>query len=136
MKNSGATAVSAKPPSAQKAATLSPSFTEAPAGALRTTPATSLPGDERQRRFELVLAPGLQQLGKRHAGGVHLDHHPFAGREHVRGLRLGQLDQLERAVGARFADDLYGAHRRHYRGARPRALERGSCGRWARPALR
>jgi hypothetical protein len=43
-KNSGATAVSAKPPSAQKAATRSPACTCAPAGALSTTPATSLPG--------------------------------------------------------------------------------------------
>ena len=44
MKNSGATAVSAQPPRAQKAATRSPTATEAPAGALRTTPPTSLPG--------------------------------------------------------------------------------------------
>ena len=43
-KNSGATVVSAKPPSAQNAATRSPTLTRAPSGALRTTPATSLPG--------------------------------------------------------------------------------------------
>ena len=44
MKNSGATAVSANPPRPQNAATRSPALTAAPAGALRTTPATSLPG--------------------------------------------------------------------------------------------
>ena len=44
MKKAGATAVSAKPPSAQKAATRSPGCAAAPAGALRTMPATSLPG--------------------------------------------------------------------------------------------
>ena len=44
MRNSGATATSAKPPSRQHAATRSPSLTCAPSGALRTTPATSLPG--------------------------------------------------------------------------------------------
>ncbi len=44
VRKSGATAVSAKPPSAQKAATRSPSATPASSGALRTTPATSLPG--------------------------------------------------------------------------------------------
>ncbi len=44
MKNSGATAVSAQPPSAQKAATRSPGATAAPSGALITIPPTSLPG--------------------------------------------------------------------------------------------
>ncbi len=44
MRNSGATATSANPPSAQNAATRSPSRTAAPSGALRTIPATSLPG--------------------------------------------------------------------------------------------
>ena len=44
VKNSGATAVSAQAPSAQKAATRSPAFTAAPSGALTTTPPTSLPG--------------------------------------------------------------------------------------------
>ena len=40
----GATATSAKPPSMQNAATRSPGASAAPAGALRTTPPTSLPG--------------------------------------------------------------------------------------------
>ena len=44
VRKSGATATSAKPPSMQKAATRSPAATPAPSGALRTTPATSLPG--------------------------------------------------------------------------------------------
>src|SRR3954453_17560265 len=44
VRNAGATATSAKPPSMQKAATRSPARTGAPSGALRTIPATSLPG--------------------------------------------------------------------------------------------
>src|SRR3954471_7504141 len=44
VRNSGATATSAKPPSMLNAATRSPGCTGAPSGALRTTPPTSLPG--------------------------------------------------------------------------------------------
>src|SRR5829696_4328734 len=44
VRKSGATATSAKPPSRQAAATRSPSLNPEPSGALRTTPATSVPG--------------------------------------------------------------------------------------------
>src|SRR3954447_25753500 len=44
VRNSGATATSANPPSMQHAPTRSPSLTAAPSGALRTMPPTSLPG--------------------------------------------------------------------------------------------
>ena len=44
VRNSGATATSANPPSMQNAATRSPAANRAPSGALRTTPPTSLPG--------------------------------------------------------------------------------------------
>ena len=78
MKNSGATAVSAQPPSAQKAATRSPGLTAAPAGALRTTPPTSLPGTNGSGGFIWYSPARLQQLRERHAGGVHLDHDALA----------------------------------------------------------
>ena len=45
---------------------------------------------------------------------MHVDHHAGPGREHVRGLGLGQLDQRERAVGTGLRDDLDGSHRGHY----------------------
>ena len=95
MKNSGATAVSAKPPSAQKAATRSPGFTGAPSGALSTIAPDLAAGHERQRRFHLVLAARLQQLGERHARGVHLHQDARAGRQHVRGLGLGRARRAQ-----------------------------------------
>ena len=82
-----------------------------PPGALRTTPATSLPGTNGSGGLSWYWPRRLQHLRERHPRGVHLDDHAFAGREHVRGLGLGQLDQLECAVGPRFVDDLHGAHR-------------------------
>ena len=95
MKNSGATAVSAKPPSAQNAATRSPGWTRAPAGALRTIPANLAAGHERQRRFELILTASLQQLREGHPRGVHLDDDASSGSERMRGLGLRQLDELQ-----------------------------------------
>ena len=67
-------------------------------------------GDERQRRFHLVLAACLQKLGEGDAGGVHLDEHAFPGGQHVRGLGLGDLDERERAVGTCLLHDLDGSH--------------------------
>ena len=71
---SGATATSAKPPSMQNAATRSPSLHR---GALRRAAhhARDLAArHERQRRFELVLPAGLEQLGERDARGADVDH--------------------------------------------------------------
>ena len=79
MKNAGATATSAHPPSMQNAATRSPALTAAPSGAERTTPPTSLPGVNGSVRLDLVLAAGLEHLGERHAGGVDLDTTPSPG---------------------------------------------------------
>jgi hypothetical protein len=56
-------------------------------------------GYERQRRFHLVLTACLQQLRERHPRGVHLDEHARPRREHVRALRLRQIDERERTVG-------------------------------------
>ena len=54
-------------------------LTAAPAGASRTIARDLAAGHERQRRFELVLAAGLQHLRKGHAGGVHVDDTPAPG---------------------------------------------------------
>ena len=56
-------------------------------------------GDERQRRFHLVLAARLQELGERHPRRVHVDENARAGREHVRGLGLVELDELQPGLG-------------------------------------
>ena len=81
-------------------------------------------GHEGQRRFQLVLPARLQHLGERHAGGVDVDHDAGARREHVRGLGLVQLDQLQRAVGAGLGDDLDGFHRGEYDGPPKPAIGR------------
>src|SRR5205085_1448561 len=68
-------------------------------------------GDERKVGLELVLATRLEHLGKGDAGGVRVHDHSAARGEHVRGLRVGQLHQPERLIGARQLDDLNRAHR-------------------------
>ena len=114
VKNSGATAVSAQPPSAQNAATRSPALTAAPAGALRTTPPTSLPGTYGSGGFIWYCPRRLQQLGKGHAGDVDVDDDALARRERCDVLGLGQLDERERAVGAGLRDYLDSSHRAKY----------------------
>ncbi len=66
--------------------------------------------DERQRRLELVLAPGLKDLRKRDPGGLHLNHDPLPGREHMRRLGIRQIDELQRTRRPRQLRDLHGAH--------------------------
>ena len=71
-------------------------------------------GDEGQGRFHLILAARLQELGEGDAGALDVDDDALAGREHVRGLGLGHLDQRERAVGTALLHDLDGPHRGDY----------------------
>ena len=69
---------------------------------------------ERQRRLELVLPARLQHLGEGDARGAHVDEHALAGRHRMGGLGLGDVDELERRLGARQVLDLDRAHgRRH-----------------------
>ena len=110
MRKSGATATSAKPPSMQPAATRSPSLRPEPSGALRTTPATSLPGTNGSGGLNLVLAAGLQHLGERDPGGVHVDHHAASGGEHVGRLWLGEVHLRQGGARPRQVDDLDGSH--------------------------
>ncbi len=63
-------------------------------------------GHERQLRFQLVFAAGLQQLGEGDAGAVHLDEHRVVTGERVGRRRRVDLDEFERALGASFGDDL------------------------------
>jgi len=67
-------------------------------------------GHEGQRRLDLVLAARLQQLGEGDAGRVHVDHHALALGEHVRGVRLGDVADLQRLLGPFEVDDLHRAH--------------------------
>ena len=67
-------------------------------------------GHERQRRFDLIFAASLQQLGERDPRGVHLDDDAPVRTQHMGGLGLWQVDQLECAVGAGEVDDLDSFH--------------------------
>ena len=119
------------------AATRSPGARRCPSGALRTTPPTSLPGHERQRRLELVLAARLQDLGERHAGGVHVDDHRRSpGASMCARLGLGQVDELQRAVGPAQLGDLDGAHARNLVARRERRGSSLRGGQVARPTSR
>ena len=56
-------------------------------------------GDERQLGLDLVLAAGLKDLRERHARGMHVDDYSGARGEHVRGLGLGHVGELQGRVG-------------------------------------
>ena len=110
---SGATATSAKPPSMQNAATRSPGANAAPSGALRTTPADLAARHERQRRLELVLAARLQHLGeRRRRRRGRRRRTPSPGVSMCEASGSGDVDELERRVGAGQLGDLDGAHGR------------------------
>ena len=69
----------------------------------------------RQLRAVLIEAAGLQRVGKRHPGGVHLDDHRF-------GIgRLVDLDQL-RGFGTVESGNLYRAHGAPSVGSGPKAI--------------
>ncbi len=76
-------------------------------------PATSEPGTNGSGGLIWYCATSLQQLGERDPRGVHVDNHALARTQHVRGLGLGEIDQLERAVGAGQVDDLDRFHAGH-----------------------
>ena len=67
-------------------------------------------GDEREVGLHLVLAAGLEQLGKRDAGGADVDDDAAARGHRVLAGRLGDVADLQRGGGAGELGDLDGAH--------------------------
>ena len=94
----------------QKAATRSPSRTAAPSGALRTMPATSLPGTNGSVGLTWYSPRVCSTSGNETPAACTSTTTPLAGGEHVRGLGLGQLGELERGLRAAELGDLECAH--------------------------
>ena len=114
MRNSGATAVSANPPSPQNAATRSPSSTSAPAGALRTTPATSLPGTNGSGGLSWYSPRDCSTSGKETPAACTSITTPRPGVSAGEGSGSGSSAERQGAVGTGFLDDLNGSHRGDY----------------------
>jgi hypothetical protein len=94
----------------QNAATRSPGENAEPSLARTTVPGDLAARDERERRLDLVLAAGLQDLGEAHARGVDLDDDARARGEQVGGLGLRDVGEAQGAPRAGEVDDLEGAH--------------------------
>ena len=103
-------ATSAKPPSMQQAATRSPAFTAAPSGALRTTPATSLPGTNGSGGLCWYSPRVWSTSGNDTPAACTSTTTARSPREHVGGLRIGQVHEAERLGRPAQVHDLHGAH--------------------------
>ena len=94
----------------QHAATRSPSLSGEPSGALRTVPATSLPGTNGSGGLIWYSPRVWSTSGNETPGGVHVDHDAAPRRERMRRLGLGEIRLGQGRLGAREVDDLNRAH--------------------------
>ena len=87
-----------------------PRSTPSPSGALRTTPATSLPGTNGSGGLIWYSPRVWSTSGNDTPAAWTSITHAAARREHVRRLGLGQVDQLSALRGPGKVDDLEGSH--------------------------
>ena len=96
----------------QNAATRSPGANPAPSDALRTTPATSLPGTKGSGGLSWYSPRDCSTSGKATPAARTSTSDALARRHRMRGLGLGDVDELERRLGSRQVLDLDRAHGR------------------------
>ena len=96
----------------QNAATRSPGAKPAPSGALRTTPATSLPGTNGSGGLTWYSPRVCSTSGKATPAARTSTTTPSPGVIGCEASGSGDVDELERRVGARQVRDLDGAHGR------------------------